>query len=165
MSSLFEFPNPVNEVSARLVAAGTALLGLACLVLGQPWIAALLAVEFALRVAFGPRVDPLARLVTRVIVPRLGWPERPTAGPPKRFAQAIGAVVTVTASLLFLAGWSTAGYALIAMLVVFATLESTLGLCVGCKVFAGLMRVGVIPEAVCEECADLSLRARRLGVG
>ncbi len=165
MSSVFEFPNPVNEVSARLVAGGTALLGLACLVLGQPWIAALLAVEFVLRVSFGPRVDPLARLVTRVIVPRLGWPERPTAGPPKRFAQGIGVVVTVSASMLFWGGWSTAGYALIAMLVVFATLESVFGLCVGCKVFAGLMRLGVIPEGVCEECADLSLRARRLGLG
>ena len=164
MSTLFEFPNPVNEVSARLVAGGTALLGLACLALGQPWIAGVLAVEFILRVLFGPRVDPLARVVTRVIVPRLGWAERPTAGPPKRFAQGIGVGVTVTASLLFLGGWSTAGYGLIAMLVVFATLESTIGLCVGCKVFAGLMRVGVIPETICEECADLSLRARRLGV-
>ena len=164
MSTVFEFPNPVNEVSARLVAGGTALLGLACLGLGQPWIAGVLAVEFTLRVLFGPRVDPLARVVTRVIVPRLGWAERPTAGPPKRFAQGIGVAVTVTASLFFLAGWSTAGYGLIAMLVVFATLESTIGLCVGCKVFAGLIRVGVIPQTICEECADLSLRARRLGV-
>ena len=57
------------------------------------------------------------------------------------------------------------GSALIFLLVVFATLESTIGLCVGCKVFAVLMRVGVIPEEVCAECADLSLRARRLGVG
>ena len=50
------------------------------------------------------------------------------------------------------------------MLVVFATLESTIGLCVGCKLFALLMRVGVIPQDICAECADLSLRARRLGV-
>jgi len=164
MSPLFEFPNPVNEVSARLVAGGTALLGLACLLLGQPWIAGLLAVEFLLRVAFGPRVDPLALLVTRVIVPRLGWAERPTAGPPKRFAQAIGAVVTLAASALYLGGWSTAASGLIAMLVVFAVAESTIGLCVGCKVFALLMRAGVIPDEVCAECADLSLRARRVGI-
>ena len=51
------------------------------------------------------------------------------------------------------------------MLVVFAILESVLGLCVGCKVFALLMRVGVIPQSVCEECNDLTLRWRRLGVG
>ena len=165
MASLFEFPNPVNEISARLVAGGTALIGLACPVLVQPWIAGVLAVEFVLRVLFGPRVDPLALLVTRVITPRLGWAERPTAGPPKRFAQAIGMLFTIAASACFLAGWSAAGFGLIAVLVVFATLESTLGLCVGCKLFAALMRAGVIPESVCQECADLSLRARRLGVG
>jgi hypothetical protein len=165
MLSRFAFPHPVNEVSARLVAGGTALLGLACLVFAQPWIAGVLAVEFVLRVLFGPRVDPLALLVTHVIVPRLGWAERPTAGPPKRFAQGIGAVVTVGASAFFLVGWTTPGFALIAMLVVFAALESTIGLCVGCKLFAVLMRVGIIPEAICQECADLSVRARRLGVG
>ena len=41
----------------------------------------------------------------------------------------------------------------------FATLESVFGICVGCKAFAVLMRLGVIPESVCEECSDLSLRA------
>jgi hypothetical protein len=162
---MFDFPNPVNEVSARLVAGGVAVLGLACLVLGLPWLAGVLAVGFLLRVMSGPRFDPWALLVTRVIVPRLPFAERPTAGPPKRFAQGIGAVVTLVASASFLAGWTGFGYALIAMLVVFATLESVLGFCVGCKVFALLMRAGLIPEQVCEECADLSLRARRLGVG
>jgi Domain of unknown function (DUF4395) len=163
MSTIFTFPNPVNEVSARLVAAGVALIGLACLVLQQPWLMAVLAVGFVLRVSSGPRFDPLGLVVTRVIVPRLPWAERLTAGPPKRFAQAIGAVVTISASLLYfgasLNGWA---YGLIAVLVVFATLESTLGLCVGCKMFALLMRAGVIPQSVCEECNDLSLRWRRL---
>ena len=45
-----------------------------------------------------------------------------------------------------------------------AVLESGFGLCVGCRLFAVLMRVGVIPESVCEECNDLSLRWRRLGI-
>ena len=47
------------------------------------------------------------------------------------------------------------------MLVVFAILESALGFCMGCKVFALLMRLGVIPDAVCEECNDLSLHWAR----
>ena len=95
--SIFGFPATVNEVSARLVAAGTALLGLACLAVGQPWIAALLALEFLARVLSGPRFEPMALLVTRVITPRLPLAERPTPGPPKRFAQAIGLVVTLAA--------------------------------------------------------------------
>ena len=158
MSSIFTFPNPVNEVSARLVAGAVALMGLACLVLQVPWLMIVLAIGFLLRVASGPRFDPLGLVVTRVIVPRLPLAERPTAGPPKRFAQAIGAVFTIAASTSYF-GFAEAGlaYGLIAVVVVFAILESVLGLCVGCKVFALLMRAGVIPDSVCEECNDLSL--------
>ena len=58
---------------------------------------------------------------------------------------------------------SAAAYGLIAVLVVFAALESVLGFCMGCKVFAALMRIGVIPASVCEECNDLTLRWARLG--
>jgi hypothetical protein len=42
------------------------------------------------------------------------------------------------------------------MMVVFATLESGFALCVGCKIFAGLMAIGVVPAAACEACADVS---------
>jgi len=40
-----------------------------------------------------------------------------------------------------------------------ATLESVFAFCAGCQVFALLMRAGMIPEAICAECADI--RARR----
>ena len=59
-------------------------------------------------------------------------------------------------------GWTAVTTVLLAMLVAAATLEAALGLCIGCKVFAGLMRAGVIPETVCVECADISaLRLQR----
>jgi hypothetical protein len=41
-----------------------------------------------------------------------------------------------------------------------ASLEAFAGICLGCRAFAVLMRVGIIPERVCRECADLSLRWR-----
>ena len=34
------------------------------------------------------------------------------------------------------------------------------GYCLGCKMFALLMRVGVIPASVCAECADVGRRLR-----
>ena len=48
---------------------------------------------------------------------------------------------------------------------VFPFLESVLGICVGCIVFRGLMRLGVIPEEVCLECADISLRRTAQAAG
>jgi len=32
------------------------------------------------------------------------------------------------------------------------------GYCLGCKAFALLMRVGLVPQSVCAECADVGAR-------
>jgi len=49
---------------------------------------------------------------------------------------------------------------LLAVLLVFALLESVVGFCAGCFVFAQLMKVGLVPEETCAACADISLRQR-----
>jgi phosphoribosylformylglycinamidine (FGAM) synthase-like amidotransferase family enzyme len=53
----------------------------------------------------------------------------------------------------------------LAVLAVFATLESVFGICVGCKVFALLMKAGVIPAEVCESCNNITLRAPAAAAG
>jgi hypothetical protein len=83
---LFAFPDPVNEVSARLVAGAVVLMALATIALDQPWLTAFLAYGFLARVLTGPTLSPLGQLVTRVVTPRLGLEPRPVPGPPKRFA-------------------------------------------------------------------------------
>ncbi|MEX1007380.1 MAG: DUF4395 domain-containing protein [Acidimicrobiia bacterium] len=163
LKQLFRFPNPVNEVSARLVAAGVVVMSVATIVFDQPWILVLLAYGFVARVLTGPTLSPLGQLVTRVITPRLPFPPRYVPGPPKRFAQGIGATLSVTALILhFGFGATDVAYVLVGMIVIAATLESVFAYCLGCKIFAVLMRIGVIPESVCEECADIW---RRSGVG
>jgi hypothetical protein len=99
---VFSFPNPVNEVSARLVASCVVLLGLVAIGFEQPWLTAVIAYGFVARVLTGPTLSPLGQLVTRVITPRLHLAARPVAGPPKRFAQGIGAAFSVSAAVLAL---------------------------------------------------------------
>lgn len=155
---LFSFPDPVNEVSARLVAAGVVAMAAATIVFDLPWMTAVIAYGFAARVATGPTLSPLGQIVTRWITPRLGFAERPVPGPPKRFAQLIGLIFSLTAAILALAvDEVTAAYVVLGVLVCAASLEAFAGLCLGCRAFAVLMRVGVIPESVCERCADISL--------
>jgi hypothetical protein len=157
---VFSFPNPVNEVSARLVAAGVVVMCVATIVFGQPWILVLLAYGFVARVLTGPTLSPLGQFVTRVVTPRLPFAPKLVPGPPKRFAQGIGATLSVAALVVhFGFGVTGAAYVLVAMILVAATLESVFSYCLGCKIFAQLMRVGVIPESVCEECADIWTRA------
>lgn len=155
---VFSFPNPVNEVSARLVAGGVVLLSLVTIAFDQPWLTAVIAYGFLARVLTGPTLSPLGQLVTRVITPRLHLAARPVAGPPKRFAQGIGAAFSVSAAVLALGlGLTTPAYVLLGLLIVAATLESVFGLCLGCKAFAVLTRAGVIPGEVCERCKNIGV--------
>src|SRR5437879_11871349 len=120
---LFTFPDPVNEVSARLVAGGVVLLSVATIVLDQPWLLLVIAYGFVARVLTGPTLSPLGQLVTRVVTPRLGVPPKPVSGPPKRFAQGVGATMSVTAAVLALGfGLRGAAYVILGPLGVAAVL-------------------------------------------
>jgi hypothetical protein len=154
MSDLFSFPDPVNETSARLVAGAVAVLAVVTITFQQGWLIPVLAYGFVARALTGPTLSPLGLLATRVITPHLHVEHRFAPGPAKRFAQTIGAVFTVTATLVYYAaGQHVAAYALVGVIVVFASLESVFGLCVGCKVFYLGMRLGIVPASVCEQCA------------
>jgi hypothetical protein len=150
---LFSFPDPVNEVSARLVAAGVVLMSLTTIALDLRWMTAVIAYGFLARMLTGPTLSPLGQLVIRVVTPRLGVPPKLVPGPPKRFAQGMGAAMSVTAAVLALGfGAPGAAYVLLGLLAIAATLESVFALCLGCRIFAILMRAGIIPEEVCERC-------------
>lgn len=164
MTKLLNFPTEVNDTSARIVATGAVLMAAGYAVTGWSWVLLPLTYGFLARVASGPTFSPLARLATQVITPRLPGTHRIVPGPPKRFAQGIGALFSVTASVLFLLDLGTASRWVAAALAGPAFLEAAFGFCVGCKMFAGLMKIGVIPESVCVECSDISARLRAQGV-
>lgn len=157
---IFSFPDPVNEVSARAVAAGVVVLCLVAIVSGQAWLTLVIAYGFVARVATGPTLSPLGQLVTRVVTPRLRLAPRYVPGPPKRFAQGIGAALSVTAAILAVGfGQQLAADVALAAILAAATLESAFGVCLGCKIFTALMRIGVIPERVCRTCANVRFDA------
>jgi hypothetical protein len=155
-AGLFSFPDPVNEVSARVVAGGVLLLSILTLALDSPALRVLLAYGFLARVLTGPTLSPLGQAATRLITPRLGLAPRPVPGPPKRFAQAIGLLFSLSSAVLALGfGLTLEADIVLGALVVAATLESVFGLCLGCKVFALAMRAGLVPSEVCERCNDI----------
>ncbi|MDT4937127.1 MAG: hypothetical protein QOG80_798 [Pseudonocardiales bacterium] len=162
MTGIIGFPNPVNEKAARTVAGGVLVLSALTLLLSLEsdtwlWIVAPMAAGFIARVLTGPKLSPLGQLATKVVAPRLGEPKL-VAGPPKRFAQLIGAIVTTSAVVFLAVGIPGATQSLLGAMIVAAGLESIFGYCLGCKIFGVLMRAGLIPEATCAACADISLR-------
>ncbi len=158
MRKLIGFPNPVNEKAARVVAGVVLATVIVILATSAYWLLIPLAYGFWARVLTGPKLSPLGWTAQNVIAPRLGA-KKPVPGPPKRFAQAMGAVMSTTALVLALGfGLHTAADVVLVLFLPAAGLESIFGYCIGCKIFGLLMRLGIVPETVCAECADVSLR-------
>ncbi|HWJ08435.1 MAG TPA: DUF4395 domain-containing protein [Nocardioides sp.] len=159
----FSFPHPVNEKAARVVAGGVVAIAATALLLGRLvstdwlWLSLVLALGFVARALTGPTLSPLGRLASSVIAPRLG-PAKPVAGPPKRFAQVIGAVVTGLAAVAVALDQLALAQVLLVLIIVAAGLEAFLAFCLGCTIFGWLMRAGLVPEETCEACNNLALR-------
>jgi Domain of unknown function (DUF4395) len=158
-SELFSFPNPVNEKAARTVAFVVVLLSVVTLATSWYWLLAVIAYGFVARVLTGPTLSPLGRFAMNVAAPRLGPPKH-VPGPPKRFAQGMGAVMTLAGAVLALGfGQHAIADGLLVMMIVAAGLEAFFAICLGCHIFALLMRVGLIPEDVCADCANIWARS------
>ena len=131
----------------------------------QPWLMFPLAYGFLARVASGPRFSPLGLVATRVVEPRLPGTRTFSPGPPKRFAQFIGLVFSLSALVVHyrlgrprLARWILSG------LIGAASLEAFAGYCLGCRIFALGMKAGLVPPAVCESCNDIWSRPELSGM-
>ena len=158
MGDVLSFPDTVNDKAVRVVAVGVLLIALVALISSAHWLLVVLFAGFVARVAAGPSLSPLALLATKVVAPRLG-PPKVVSGPPKRFAQAMGAAMTGAGAVLALGfGLEGAGDVFLVAIIVAAGLEASFAFCVGCKVFGLLMRAGLVPEGVCAECADIRSR-------
>ena len=136
MKKIFEFPNPVNEYAARFVAFFVLTFSLAILITNNLWAVSLLFIGFLLRLLFGPRVSPFALITLKLIIPLLKNPNKPVPGPPKRFAQFIGALLTLIASIIyFFTTYNVIVISILGVLILFTFLESVLSFCFGCYVF------------------------------
>jgi hypothetical protein len=158
---VFSFPNPVNDKAARIVAGVVLVTVLVILLTDSYWLLVPLAYGFWARVLTGPTLSPLAWTAMNVIAPRLGEPH-PVPGPPKRFAQGMGTVMSTAALILGLVlGDRTAADIVLILFIPAAGLESIFGYCLGCKAFALLMRTGLVGEEICAECAEIRPRLAR----
>lgn len=135
--TVLNFPNPVNEVAARMVVT----ISVAFVISGQWWLLAILTYGFTAWVATGPTLSPMGLLTTRFLAPYSGLTPRLVPGPPKLLAQMIGLVFSVTGLTLYFAmGSAVPAKAALTVLAAFA-------------------RWGLIPRSVCEECIAVQASA------
>lgn len=154
-TSAFYFPIVVDQNTTRLVALQTALLAGLYLAFGRIEILAFLLIEFAGRLIFGPGYS-LQVFLAKKIQSLLSIPFKPTAGPPKRFAQFVGlSFVIAIGSFHFasLPSASVVAFSLAGILAFFASLEALFSFCAACLMFSIGIRLGLVPEKVCVDCS------------
>tara|TARA_B100001123_G_C14988169_1_gene898454 strand:- start:163 stop:681 length:519 start_codon:yes stop_codon:yes gene_type:complete len=156
LRQIFSFPDTVNEYAARTVASCVVMLGTSYFLTENIFILIFMLYGFAARVVAGPSLSPLALIATKLVVPALGNPTLVCPGPPKRFAQMIGLIVTSAALIAVFSGHTLLSYECIGLLVLFASLEALIGFCAGCWLFRKMMAWGWVPQEVCEKCNNLS---------
>ena len=161
-ANFFSFPELINDVAARFVASTViinCLLIIFCMAINSEfsfYLFLFLFYEFLARTSSGPKISIIALLVTKIIVPKLDINEKMLPGPPKRFAQFIGLILSIAITVFIFLQIQYLAVFFISILVFFASLEAFLGYCFGCKVFKFLMSVNLIPKKVCEKCNDLN---------
>ncbi|HNI91424.1 MAG TPA: DUF4395 domain-containing protein, partial [Leptospiraceae bacterium] len=102
MIKIGNFPEIVNENAARIVALFVVIISLSAIYFESIFLASLLFYGFTARVLYGPKFEPFARLTLDIIIPFLKIGNKPTPGIPKRFAQFIGFLFSLTALILLL---------------------------------------------------------------
>lgn len=129
----------------------------------QSWVVALTAAAFLFQVpiltaitalalafsALAPSVSPFRLLYRYVAVPlHFIRPRIVEDDPaPHRFAQGVGAVFLIAASLvLFLTGAAPIGWVLDLIVFMLAGINLTVGFCAGCFVYYHLGRLGLMPR-------------------
>ena len=147
---------PTNSASAkkdvqidprgyRIGAGITAIIAIVGLILGSGTagtiVFAVLTAMFIPGATVGPQATLQSFLFKRLIRPRIGAPRETESFRPPRFAQLIGLICAVLATVFGLAGVTVGFYIFAAFLLGASFLNSVFGFCLGCEMYLLLVRM------------------------
>jgi hypothetical protein len=110
------------------------LTGIAFVFQAWPLVAGVAAV-LALTRFGGPRFGLFTQTYLRILKPRLEGDVRTEPSGPPRFAQLLGVVFLLVATVMFVAGAIVAGWVVTLAVTALATLAATRRICVGCMIY------------------------------
>ena len=129
----------------RIGAGITAIIAIVGLILGAGTagtvIFAVLTAMFIPGATVGPQATLQSFLFKKLIRPRIGAPRETESFRPPRFAQLIGLVCAVLATVFGLTGVTVGFYVFAAFLLGASFLNSVFGFCLGCEIYLLLVRM------------------------
>ena len=139
----------VDTHLAKFSQASTVALSALAFVFQQPVIVLILAIIMTLAALFPTTVSPYRLLYRGIVLPLGLWKPRVVEDDPAphRFAQGVGAVFLIAATLvLYLTKAYAVGWTLDIIVFVLAGINLTVGFCAGCFVYYHLGRLGITPR-------------------
>lgn len=128
-------PRQVNLAIVRSNALLTIVTTIIAGVTGVWWIPALLALDFAIRGFFDPRLSLFSAVSRHVVRRLLPFTDKQIFFPPKQFAARVGLLFSVGAAVLFAVDLGVPSMIVLATLGLFAALECVLNFCMGCVIY------------------------------
>lgn len=136
----FEDTDVIDERGPRTLQSTVAIVTALAFLFDAPWLVGLIALQLVVGLTFGRRYCLPCVLWFKVLQPRLGEGRIEDSRVP-RFANILGAIFTTAATVLFVLGFDTAGWALTLMVTTLASLAGISGICVGCEMYAAYARL------------------------
>ena len=137
-------PTRVDPRGQRVAAAFTSV-ALALVLVTPPAVALALLVAqtvvFAIGAFVSLQASPYALVYARFVRPRIGPPAELEDSRPPRFAQAVGLVFAVLALIGFALGSPALFLGAVALALVAALLNASIGLCLGCELYLAWNRL------------------------
>jgi hypothetical protein len=130
----------IDSRAPRFNQAVIGSLALLAFLLGLEWLPAVLALQLAIGLTFGRQYCLPCLFYFEVLQPRFGEGRIEDARPP-RFANLVGIAVLGGATLAFVLGAATVGWALTLLVAALALLAASTGLCMGCEMYLWLARL------------------------
>src|SRR6478735_5986920 len=134
-------PTEIDPRGPRFVAAVTTVVLAVGLVTSSAVVLGLQAVVFALAAIFGIQASPYSWLFRTFVRPRLAPPAELEDARPVRFAQTLGLVFALVATLGFATGAEVVGTVATALALAAAFLNAAFGFCLGCELYLLARRV------------------------
>jgi Domain of unknown function (DUF4395) len=130
----------VDPRGQRFAALISAIVLAVVLITGSAWLLAAQAAVFAVGAVTGLAYAPYGLVFRWLVRPRLGPPAELEPEAPPRFAQAVGAVMSLVGVAGYASGLTPLGIAATALALAAAFMNAAFGYCLGCQMYLIIRR-------------------------
>lgn len=146
-------PERVQERKVRAIALEVVVISTFAILLKQPIIMLLLSLDFVIRAFINSKYSPLASISRIFLSKILPFRNKIILLKPKKFAAAIGVILSLAAGIFGLEGQISIMIYITIVLLTFSFLEAFFKFCAGCWLFGVLIRLNIISDDNCTDCS------------